>query len=472
MSQVQSRRESIEEIKDDTPYTSRAHSECDIEKRQHQTQDDEQQQNALRNYSTDGSPLEISPSHLSQPPTPLIPNGGLTAWLQVLSGFFLFFNSWGLINSFGVFQSYYTTTLIPSHSESAVSWIGSIEAFLLCCTTIFAGPIFDRGYARTLVVSGSVLVVFGLMMTSLCQQYWQLMLAQGLCLGIGHGGLFIVSIAIVPSYFSTRRSLAIGIAASGSSLGGVVYTIVFHRLVPQLGFAWTTRVLGFMALATLIIPCVCIKMRTIPAARKKLVDFSGFRETPFTLFSLASFVGFIGLYIPFFYISTFASSKAGLDDTLAFYMLPILSAGSVAGRILPSFAADFLGPLNVLSICTLIAGLLGFCWVAIPAQASVGGLIVWALLYGGFSGAFVSLQPSTVVSITDDLSTVGGRLGMNTFCAALGLLIGTPIAGIILERDSTWVGLQVFCGATLLVGGALVIVTRWARVGVKVGRKA
>lgn len=472
MSQAQSHRESIEESKDDTPYTSRAHSEHDIEKQQQQRHSNKELPDALRSYSTDGSPLEISPSHLSQPSTPYIPNGGLTAWLQVLSGFFIFFNSWGLINAFGVFQSYYTTTLIPGHSDSSVSWIGSIEAFLLCCTTIFAGPIFDRGYARSLVISGSLLVVFGLMMTSLCEEYWQLMLAQGLCVGIGQGGLFIVSVAIVPSYFSTKRSFAIGIAASGSSLGGVIYTIVFHRLVPQLGFAWTTRVLAFMALGTLLIPCFCIKMRTTPAPRKKVIDFSGFQEAPFSLFSLASFTGFIGLYIPFFYISTFTSSKARLDDTLSFYMLPILSAGSVAGRILPSFAADFVGPLNVLSMCTLIAGVLGFCWIAIPTQASVGGLVVWALLYGAFSGAFVSLQPSTVVSITDDMSTVGGRLGMNTFCAALGLLIGTPIAGVILEGDNTWTGLQVFCGATLLVGGALVMGTRCERVGVAIWRKA
>lgn len=472
MTEMQSRRESFESEKVETPCTSRAQSQSqaniDLEK-QH---GDDIHADPLRNYSTDGSPLEISPSHLSQPPNPLIPNGGLVAWLQVLSGFFLFFNSWGLINAFGVFQSYYKDTLIPTQSDSNISWIGSIEAFLLCCTTIFAGPAFDRGYARILVFSGTLMVVFGLMMTSLCTSYWQLMLAQGLCMGIGHGGLFIVSIAIVPSYFSTKRSFAIGLAASGSSLGGVIYSIVFYRLVPRVGFGWSTRILGFMALATLLVPCFCIRMRTQPAPRKKIIDFSGFRELPFTLFSLASFVGFIGLYIPFFYISSFASQRAGLDATLSFYMLPIISAGSTAGRILPGFVADFLGPLNVLSLCTVIAGMLGFCWIAMPSPASVGGLVIWSLLYGAFSGAFVSLQPSTVVSITDDMSTVGGRLGMNTFCAALGLLIGTPIAGVILQQDDTWIGLQCFCGATLLLGGALVFVTRWSRVGMAVARKA
>lgn len=306
------------------------------------------------------------------------------------------------------------------------------------------------------------------MMTSLCDKYWQLMLAQGLCMGLGAGGLFITSIAIIPSYFDTKRAFAMGVAASGSSLGGVLYPIVFHRLQPQIGFGWATRVVGFIALATLLIPCFCIRRRTLPAPRKKIIDLSGFRELPFTLFCLAAFIGFIGLYIPFFYIELFAGEQAGLGSTLAFYMLPVLSAGSIVGRLLPAFVADFMGPLNVLSVCTVCAGLLGFCWIAV--HHTLGGLIIWALLYGAFSGAFVSLQPSTVVSITDDLSTVGGRLGVNTFCAALGILVGNPIAGAIV--DSSWIGLQSFCGGTLLLSSVLVLITRWSIVGWQVKSKA
>lgn len=288
-------------------------------------------------------------------------------------------------------------------------------------------------------------------------------------MGIGGSGLFITSVAIVPSYFTTKRAFAIGIAASGSSLGGVIYPIVFHRLQPQIGFGWTVRVLGFMALATLAISCPLIKVRALPPGRRALVDFSGFKELTFTLFCLASFIGFIGLYIPFFYISEFASAKDGLGDTLAFYMLPILSSGSIVGRILPSFIADYVGPLNVLGTCTIIAGLLGLCWIAI--HNTLGGLIVWAILYGAFSGAFVSLQPSTVVSITDDMSIVGGRLGMNTFCAALGLLIGSPIAGVLVG-DGSWIGMQAFCGGTLLAGAALVWITRLSRTGIVLKSKA
>lgn len=249
------------------------------------------------------------------------------------------------------------------------------------------------------------------MMASLGSSYYQLFLAQGFCIGIGAGCIFIVSVAIIPQYFSTKRAFAIGIAASGSSLGGVIYPIVFHELQPVVGYGWATRIMGFIALATLSIPCACVRLRVLPLPRKTIIDFSGFKEIPFALFYLASFVGFVGLYVPFFFVTEFADA-AGLSTKLAFYMLPVVSCGSIIRRILPAYIADTAGPINVLSICTIVAGVLGFCWI--PIHSTSAGLIIWSLLYGAFSGAFVSLQPSTVVSITDDMGAVGGRLGMNS----------------------------------------------------------
>jgi MFS family permease len=386
-----------------------------------------------------------------------IPNGGFVAWLQVFCGFFCFFNSWGLVNTFGVFQDYYYSSLIPDVTNSNISWIGAIQAFLLCATTVFVGPIFDHGHSRMLVATGSIVAVFGMMMTSLCSQYWQLMLAQGLCVGIGSGCLFLPAIAIIPSYFTTKRAFATGIAASGSSLGGIIYPIIFYHLQPRIGFGWSTRVLGFIMLATSIVPCVCMKARPSHGKPSKRFDFAAFKEPAFSLFCVASFIGFIGLYVPFFYVSAYAT-KSGLGAVISFYMLPIMSAGSLLGRILPGTIANRTGPLNLLGLCTLVAGILGLCWIAVGR--STGGLIVWSIIYGAFSGSFVSLQPPSVVSVTADLSTVGGRMGLNTFCAALGILIGTPIAGVLVGQGS-WVGMQAFCGGTLAASSVLIILTRW-----------
>lgn len=73
------------------------------------------------------------------------------------------------------------------------------------------------------------MIVFGYMMTSLATEYYQVMLAQGICVGIGTGCLFVPSGAIMPQYFKKRKALANGIAATGSSIGGVIYPIMFYK---------------------------------------------------------------------------------------------------------------------------------------------------------------------------------------------------------------------------------------------------
>lgn len=66
---------------------------------------------------------------------------------------------------------------------------------------------------------GSTLGVFGMMMTSICKEYWQVILAQGIVVGGGAGCLLLPSVAVMPQYFTTKRAFATGIAAAGSSVG-------------------------------------------------------------------------------------------------------------------------------------------------------------------------------------------------------------------------------------------------------------
>lgn len=126
---------------------------------------------------------------------------------------------------FGVFQTYYQTALLQSQSPSNISWIGSTQGFLLLFVGAITGPFFDLGYLRTLLVTGTFLSVFGMMMTSICEKYWQFFLAQGIVTGVGFGCLFLPSIAVVSQYFTTRRSTAFGIAASGSSIGMSIFAV-------------------------------------------------------------------------------------------------------------------------------------------------------------------------------------------------------------------------------------------------------
>ncbi|KEF51181.1 uncharacterized protein A1O9_12795 [Exophiala aquamarina CBS 119918] len=390
------------------------------------------------------------------------PNGGFNAWLQVLGSFFLFFNCWGTVNAFGVFQTYYEHNPLWTETPSNISWIGSIQAFLLLLVGVITGPAYDAGYFRALIIAGAVLTPLGFMLTSIAKAYWQTMLAQAFVIGLGNGCLFIPSVAILPQYFSTKKALANGLAASGSSLGGVIFPIVFRRLEQQLGFGWATRVLGFISLTTVWFAVLVMKPRVMPKHKRHLTDLAAFKELPYVLFCIAMVFGFIGFYGPVYYIQPYAIGKGIAPENLGFYILPILNAASIPGRIVPNFLADYTGPLNILIPCSMITGILALIWIGI---SNLGGTIVFALFYGFFSGGFVSMPPVAVVTLTTDMRKLGTRMGQCFFLSSFGLLMGTPVSGAILKNTGSWLGVQLFSGITIFITGLLLLWARIAAVG-------
>ncbi|KAG5974823.1 hypothetical protein E4U55_008044 [Claviceps digitariae] len=170
-----------------------------------------------------------APSPLQSPP----PDGGYEAWGQVLSGHLVVAVTWGYGASFGVFQNYYQGTL--PYSASDISWIGGFQIFCLLFVSTVSGRATDAGLARTVVTAGAVLLVLGTFMTSLATEYWQIFLAQGLCVGVGQGLMWLPSVTIISTYFMRRRVFAVTAAATGTSSGGIVFPAMVQHLIPRIG---------------------------------------------------------------------------------------------------------------------------------------------------------------------------------------------------------------------------------------------
>ncbi|CAL8577125.1 hypothetical protein XPA_002971 [Xanthoria parietina] len=390
-----------------------------------------------------------------------IPNGGLHAWMQVLGAFFLVFNSWGLVNSFGAYQTYYETALLASSTSSAISWIGTVQAFLLIIVGVVSGPFYDRGYIRTLIVLGTIMTVFGMMMTSLASRYWEIFLAQGLCVGLGLGCLYVPSVAIVSTYFSTKRALAVGLTSAGGSLSGILYPIIFRRLQPSLGFGWATRIIAFIVLATQLISLTILRARTIPNEPRALLEPAAFKEAPFALFTLGMFFFLTGLYAPYFYVPVYAERIIGTSPDFAFYLLAIINAGSFVGRVLPPLIAHRLGPYNTLLPCVFITGIIGFAWMSVH---SLAGIVVFSIFYGFFSGAVLALPPTVIVALSPDVRFAGTRIGMAFGAAGFGVLVGNPIVGAIVDIPrGKFAGAQAFAAAMMMAGSILLLGSRILR---------
>jgi MFS family permease len=125
----------------------------------------------------------------------------------------------GFTLSYGSFQSYYSNNFLSNYSASAISWIGTVQSFLLILVGVLSGPLFDLGWFRPMLVIGNIMVVFGIFMLSLAKTYWQVFLAQGICMGLGAGLLYVPSIALIGFSFSRKRALAQGIVTSGIAVG-------------------------------------------------------------------------------------------------------------------------------------------------------------------------------------------------------------------------------------------------------------
>ena len=175
---------------------------------------------------------------------------------------------------------------------------------------------FDR-IGGLVLIAPAILLVFSVMMTSLGQQYYQFMLAQGILGGFCCGMMFAPAMAAVGQYFQSRRALAMGVAVSGSSLGGVIYPIALEHFfqIPSIGFAWGVRIVGFIILALLAIACVTVRRRLPPRKGNILVP-SAFRNRSYVLTIASLFFLIWGMFTPFFYIESYAVAQ-GMSPQLA-----------------------------------------------------------------------------------------------------------------------------------------------------------
>ncbi|PNP47986.1 hypothetical protein THARTR1_10405 [Trichoderma harzianum] len=279
------------------------------------------------------------------------------------------------------------------------------------------------------MIGGLLLICFGMFMTSLCSTYWQVLLAQGVCVGIGMGLIFLPATAIQSQYFAKRRAFAMGVVGTESPVGGIIFPIIFSHLLPKIGFGWTTRVIAFTILGLSIIPAVFMRPRLSASGNiRSLVDASAFRDMAFVTFIIGALLTFLVLYTAFFYIQVFDELNNLSPIEFTPYTVTLLNVGSVIGRLLPMYLSDKYGVLNVTIISTFASAILAFGWMGIK---NLGGIVVFTLLYGITSGATVVGTPVVVMVGSPDMSRMGTRLGMAFIFFGIAILVGIPIVGAI-----------------------------------------
>lgn len=404
-------------------------------------------------------------------PIPIVPlSAGLTkatenrlvANIQVVGAFLFLFCSWGLIGCFGTFFVYFKDVLISSHTPSQVAWIGSVQHFVAIIVGILTAKWVDYGYMFLMCVGGTILIVLGVMMDAQSETFVEVFFSHGVCVGIGAGLIYLPCITCCSEYYSRRRGVALGVATLGSSLGSIIYPVIFNQLQPRIGYQWTMRIIGFIILGLCVIALMLMRPRQVPIEPRQLFAAHVFKDKIFVVFVLGYLVGNFGLYVPNFFLPSFGKHSKFSENVFR-YTTSFSKAGGIVGRLLSILLTQRIGVFGLYAPRVVLAGVIALSWIGVRQQ---GSFLVVNVLYGFLTGSLLSSTPMAVTRITDDVCEINMRLCIASFISAFGTLTGPPIAGALLGVEPPdYLDAQIFSGVCLIISGLLMLTARIMKVG-------
>ncbi|KAK1509321.1 major facilitator superfamily transporter [Colletotrichum costaricense] len=380
--------------------------------------------------------------------------------------------TWGYGTSFAVYQLYYQQIFhLPSFQ---IAWIGSAQLFLYFVTGVITGPLADAGYTTELFLGGSLASCFGMFATSLSTKYWQIMLAQGICTGLGGGFMFMPAVANVAKSVKQNLTLAMSLSACGSSVGAIVFSVILQNLVPRVGFPWAVRGSAFVALSMCIVGNLLLRPKKLQLEKRPLIDWKAFKSPNFLVFTAASFLIWFAVFTLLFYINSFARIRIGLSEMESNNFFLITNALAFVARPMSGIIADrYIGAINTFSFTSLVLGLASFGWIGVQSRAS---MYVFSCALGFVNGAAQGVFPAASSSLADDVTKTGSWLGNIYAVCGFATLAGPPTMGAIINAcggDYTWAqacfGLILIFGSLISLLAALIVgksrreVTKWTK---------
>ncbi|MCJ1383874.1 hypothetical protein MMC17_006988 [Xylographa soralifera] len=341
------------------------------------------------------------------------PEGGRDAWLVVLGAWCGLTASLGIYNTAGVFEVVISKVILPEESPSTIGWIFSTYAFVNWICGVQVGPTFDAMGPRALMIAGMICTLIGIFSLSVCIEYYQIILSFSILTGIGSSLLLTPSMGCVAHWFRERRGLATGIAFIGGGFGGVLFPLMIQSLLPQVGWGWSIRILGFVLLVLCAISVAFCRSRVPPRKgaettwRETLPDPRIFMDGTGAM--AATTIGVlltdIAYFIPITYAPSYYIDRQRLSHeealtgsaAFAYQLLAILNASSCVGRYAAGDLADRFGRYNTMIVSLFLCTLSVLCFwlvdILVPNLDNDALLIVFVLLFGFVSGSNVSLTP-------------------------------------------------------------------------------
>ncbi len=318
-----------------------------------------------------------------------------------------------------------------AHAESFIADAANITFLMSGVFSLIGGWLVTRFRLRPLMVIGCVLLGGGLILHSQAATAEMVYLARFL-MGASLGFIGVApNVVLVSRWFNAKRGTALGIALTGTSIGGVVIPQIAQPLIAALD--WRSAMLAISMLVWFVLlPAILILVKDrkgSKAAEPQAAEGLTLLDTLWTpiFWALAACAALI--FYPIFvtsqqFILYLQSPKIGLTAETAAFAQSALFSVSIGGKFLAGFFSDLFRSVRVMAASALLMLAASFVLLALTASNWAWFLLPFALGYGG---TFVLIQ-----RLTADLfgrREAGKILGVITLIEVIGAAIGGRITG-------------------------------------------
>ncbi|CAL8303148.1 unnamed protein product [Lota lota] len=412
----------------------------------------------------------------------IAPDGGW-GWVVLVATIMVLALTLAFPSCVGIFYTDLQEEFKATNSET--SWVPSIMTSVLHAGGPFCSALVERFGCRATVMLGGVLSGVGMAASSFTNSITELYITAGIITGLGFCFSFQAAVTILGHYFVRRRTFANAISSTGTALGLCTLPILGHYLNTELGWRGSFLVLG----ALLLNCCVCgAVMRPLEPRRRrgqplmshkhpepqrenegtrqgksraralfaslgvslrKHMAFDLFlKNLHYRVYAIGITWMMLGFVVPLVYLVPYATGN-GMEQSKAALLLSILGIINIIVR--PPIGLLFNLPwfkgrhIYVFSSALLVNGLSNIICCIGP---SFPVLVVYVVMYG-LSMSVVGSLMFTVLMQTVEMSAFPSALGLLAVMESVTLLIGPPLAGILVDKTGEYFHMFLVCSVVV-----------------------
>lgn len=305
-------------------------------------------------------------------------------------------------------------------------------------TATIWGRLYRNGRTRILLPIALTGTAFCCFLRSACTNIWWILIVA-FFKGIFFTGSTLLPISILlTGWFEKRRGFAISVAATGSSIGGVILSPFLNFLIVEFGWRRADQLMGIL-IFVVCVPMTFLVIRNKPQdigtcalgenneksiiekATKSEKNIKKINRKVLVLFLISifcmTFANGAALQLPTFLIDIQYSSTQAATVVSGYMFVGII------GKLLLGWIVDHYGIKKAVVYNCLVGAIAFLCFLSARSQI----MLIWIVLFWGLTSGITSMLPtlltSTIFVNQNYASVYGVVVSVNRFGGGIGTLM-------------------------------------------------